>query len=75
MSVVDNIAVDIDSKLHAKAHQVTSKLDEAHKESGTLPDNARRICFTLFSKLATNAPWPKIREAFEPDNSPRAGHP
>ena len=62
--VVDLIAINIDSKLSATARRVTSKLDEAHNESGTLPDNARRVCFTLFSKLGTNATWPEIHEAF-----------
>jgi hypothetical protein len=50
--------------LSATARRVTSKLDEVHKESGTLPDNARRVCFTLFSKLGTNTPWPEIHKAF-----------
>lgn len=56
----------VDKKCAKNIRDIISKLEDIQEERGNLPDKPRRACSRLFSKLAANAPWSEISDAFLP---------
>lgn len=63
MTVVSRL---IDKKCAKIIREIISRLEDIQEERGNLPEKARRACSRLFSKLAANAPWSEISDAFFP---------